>query len=466
MRSPMPPTDAMFLMADTRYRPMHAGGVALFAPPDDAGAGTVSRRFSDAVDRGSAGPLWRRVPRRSVSSLGLWAWQSIDSIDLDYHVQRHGLPAPRGHTELTDLVARLHAAPLDRSRPMWEFHLIEGLADGRLAVYIKLHHALADGVTAVRLLCAALSPDPGRRGMRAPWEPAEPDQADRPLRLVTAVEPGRPRPLSGLLGAARTVAGETAGLPLAMARAVEGGVRRRGGPVALAPARTVFSGPIGGPRSFAAHNWMLERLRLVAKRADTTVGDVILAMCGGALRTYLSRRDALPGRAITAMVPVSLRAEAAGTGAGNKLGALACSLGTDIADPAARLTSVHTSMRRGKDMFAAHSPAQVLAMSGMGTAPLALGMLTGQHGVWRAPSVMISNIPGPAQPLYWNGARLDALYPVSVPVDGQALNITCTSTGNQIAFGLTACRKAVPDLHVLPDHLDSALSALESASHR
>ncbi|WP_200175312.1 wax ester/triacylglycerol synthase family O-acyltransferase [Tomitella cavernea] len=472
MLVPMSPVDAMFLLADTPSRPMHVGAAALFAPPDTGApqpgadawfAADVADQFAAAVGRGQVAPLWRRTARRHPALPALWTWRQAETVDLGYHVQRHGLPAPGGHTELTDLIARLHATPLDHARPLWELHLIEGLADGRVAVYFKIHHALADGVAAMRLLAAALSPDPARRAMPAPWEPAEPHE--RHLHLVCGNAADRPGRASKLLGAARTTAGEAVGLPLALARATGAGVRGRGGPLALAPARTVFSGPIGGPRRYAARSWPFERLRLVAKSADATVGEVIVAMSGGALRTYLRERGALPGRALTATVPVSLRPDDRGDGGGgNRIGALACTLATDLADPAARLAAIRTALRGGKDLFAAHSRAQVLAMSALGAAPLAAGMLTGRPWFSPAPAVMISNIPGPSRPLYWNGARLDALYPASVPVDGQALNITCASTGDAIHFGLTACRTAAADLSALPEHLDTALAALERAA--
>jgi WS/DGAT/MGAT family acyltransferase len=218
----------------------------------------------------------------------------------------------------------------------------------------------------------------------------------------------------------------------------------------------------------APGRWL--RLRLVAKNSDATVNDVVLAMCAGALRSYLTSKGALPWAPLVAMVPVSphgTRPEDGRGGtadAGNKIGSLTCSLATNLAGAGERLAAVRAGMREGKAALASRSRLQVLAMSAPGAAPLALGMLVGHHGLLRPPNVMISNVSGSRVPLYWNGARLDALYPLSIPVDGQALNITCTSTDDTIAFGLTGCRHAVPGLGAMTTHLDDELRLLERAA--
>ena len=214
----------------------------------------------------------------------------------------------------------------------------------------------------------------------------------------------------------------------------------------------------------------MDRLRLVAKHTDATLNDVVLAMCGGALRRYLLARHALPAAPLMATVPVSLRGDervsAPDPVPGNKIGALACCLGTHLADPAERLAAVQVSMREGKAALAGRSQVQVLAMSALGVIPLALAMTLGRTlGPLRPPNVLISNVPGPQDPLYWNGARVDALYPLSVVADGQVLNITCTSINNQMSFGLTGCRRAVPRIEVLADALGRELDLLD-AFHR
>ncbi|PQM45669.1 Putative diacylglycerol O-acyltransferase [Mycobacterium talmoniae] len=229
--------------------------------------------------------------------------------------------------------------------------------------------------------------------------------------------------------------------------------------------------PISGARSVAGCSFPLDRLRLVAKHTDATLNDVVLTMCAGALRRYLIGRDALPAAPLIAMVPVSLRGDepldATAVVPGNKVGTLMCSLGTHLDDPAERLAAVQASMREGKAALAGRSPAAGAGDERAGpAAPVALAMALGRpFGPLRPPNVMISNVPGPTGPLYWNGARFEALYPVSVPVDAQTLNITCTSINDQIAFGLTGCRRAVPAIGTLAEFLGRELDLLD-AFHR
>jgi diacylglycerol O-acyltransferase len=467
MLLPMSPTDSLFLLGESREHPMHVGGLALFTPPDGGDATDVRARFAQASARDEVAPLFRKRARRTVITLGQWGWDSDTGVDLGHHLRRDALPQPGGMTELLTLVSRLHATLLDRSRPLWEMHLIEGLADGRFAVYMKLHHALADGASAMTLLRSALGEDPDVRGMPAPWErPA----AQRPvLRLVPAPPTGGSPPRRHLPGAALSAArgalGEVAGLVPAAAGTVDRALRARGGPLSLTAPHTVFNVPIGGARHFAARTWPLERVRMIAKHADATVNDVVLALSSGALRSYLHTRNALPTAPLIAMVPVSLRGDHASEGGGgNRLGVLMCNLGTHLADAGHRLEAVHTSMGEGKQALRSMSPAQVLAMSALGAAPLAAEMLLGRRGPWRPPfNVVISSVAGPRTPQYWNGARLDGLYPLSIPTDGQALNITVTSTDDEIVFGLTGCRRTVPHLTPILDHLDTELGALETA---
>jgi diacylglycerol O-acyltransferase len=224
--------------------------------------------------------------------------------------------------------------------------------------------------------------------------------------------------------------------------------------------------PITGARRFAAQSWATERIRAVGKASEATLNDVVLAMCSGALRRYLLSMDALPASPLIAMVPVSLhREETASTdGGGNAVGAVMCNLATHVADPSIRLATVHRSMEDGKDFLRSLSPLQIIAMSAVGLTPLALWPVLGLTDTLRPPfNLVISNVPGPRQPLYWNGARLDGLYPLSIPLDGQALNITCTSYSEEVAFGLTGCRRSVPHLQRLLGYLDNELAALEHA---
>lgn len=475
MLLPMSPADSMFLLGESREHPMHVGGLILLDPPSSVDAAGVRAMLDHALLGDQVAPLLRKRAARSVTSLGQWGWETEPSVDLGHHVHHAALPAPGGMTELMELVSRLHAGLLDRTRPLWQMYLIEGLADGRYAIYAKFHHALADGVTAMKLLRGALSESPDVRDMPAPWESFGQDRGRcAPIAGTVPTGAGRSRgnldrlpgaalrAVAGTVSAASGALGEIASVVPALVDTVERAYRDLGGALSLSAPASILNVPIGGARRFAARSWPMERLRLVAKHSDATINDVVLAMCSGALRAYMSALDALPVEPLIAMVPVSLSRPDHPFKGGNNIGMLSCNLGTHLADPADRLAAVRTSMDTGKESMRTHGRIQALAASALGAAPLALGMY-GIGGPIRPPNVMISNVPGPAGPLYWNGARVSALYPLSLPVDGQALNITCTSTDDEIAFGLTGCRRALPDLTPMLGHLDTELAALETA---
>ena len=464
MLLPMPPTSSLFLLAETREHPMHVGGLQLFEPPEGADALDVRAMFEAAIAENDVAPLFQKRPRRSVTTMGQWAWEIDRSFDLEHHVRRSALPRPGRILELLALCSRLHSTLLDRHRPLWEMHLVEGLQDGRYAVYFKVHHSLVDGVAALRLLGRTLSDDPDERGMSAPWAPRLPKSRREPEPRIAGIPAGALRETAQILG-------EAAGLPSAFTRSVARAVRNESGSLSFSAPRSMLNVPITGARRFAAQSWPMERIRAVGKAAGTTVNDVVLAMCSGALRHYLLDFEALPDSSLIAMVPVSLRSASAdapaGDGGGNAVGAVMCRLGTDLADPAERLSTVHRSMAEGKAALRSMTPTQILAMSALGISPLGLWPALQLTGRVRPPfNLVISNVPGPRKQMYWNGARLDGLYPLSIPLDGQALNITCTSYADEVAFGLTGCRRTVPHLQRLLTHLDEELAALEKATGR
>jgi diacylglycerol O-acyltransferase len=455
MLLPMPPTDSLFLLAESREHPMHVGSLQLFVPPDGADALDVRSMFEASMADDVVAPLFQKRPRRSLTTLGQWGWETDRMFDLEHHVRRNALPRPGRILELLALCSRLHSTLLDRHRPLWEIHLIEGLEDGRYGLYFKVHHSLVDGVSALRMLSRMLSRDPDERGMPAPWALRRPEAAPRPARSA-------PYAATDALG----LVGEAAGLLPVLARTVNRALNQQTTTLSLSAPKSMLNVPITGARRFAAQSWPMQRIRGVGKASRTTVNDVVLAMCAGALRNYLQSMTALPDAPLIAMVPVSLhgRQTASADGGGNAVGAVMCNLGTNLADPAARLETVHRSMVEGKEALRTMTPMQILAMTALGISPLGIWPLLRLTGTVRPPfNLVISNVPGPRQPMYWNGARLDGLYPLSIPLDGQALNITCTSYSDEIAFGLTGCRRTVPHLQRLLGYLDEELDALEKA---
>lgn len=458
MLVPMPPQSSLFLLAETREHPMHVGSLQLFRPPEGANARDVTELFDRALANTDVAPLFEKRARRSIASLGQWGWEKDRQFDLEHHVRKNALPHPARIRELLVLCSRLHSSLLDRHRPLWELHLIEGLADGRFAMYFKSHHALVDGVSALRLLNRMMSPDPDDVDMPPPWAP-RPPRTKKPREHEDAV------PL-GALRQALSVAGDVAGLGPALVRTIGRGINEQGGNLSFSAPKSMFNVPVTGARRFAAQSWPIERIKQVGKASDATVNDVVLTMCSGALRSYLLAEDALPASPLIAMVPVSLHGDesAAGDGGGNSVGAVMCNLGTHLSDPVERLQTVHQSMIDGKQAMRGMSQLQMLAMSAVGVSPLAIYPLLRLDGRVRPPfNLVISNVPGPRSPMYWNGARLDGLYPLSIVLDGQALNITVTSYSDEIAFGLVGCRRSVPHLQRLLTYLEDELAALEDA---
>ncbi len=460
MLLPMSPADSIFLMVESREHPMHVGGLQLFVPPDGADSEDVRRMFQQMVGADDVRPLFRRRARRSIATAGLWGWDEDGAFDIEHHVRHTALPRPGRVLELLALCSRLHGNLLDRHRPLWEVSVIEGLADGRYAIYFKIHHALVDGVSALRLVQSSLSDDPDERDMPPPWA-ARPKTGDAP----GASPHGLIDDPAGALRSALSIAAEAAGLPGALVKTVSRGLRDQAAPLSFSAPKTMLNVPITGARRFAAQSWPIDRIRRVAKAGDATLNDVVLAMCSGALRAYLHGLDALPDVPLIAMVPVSLHVDDHHREGGNAVGVVMCNLGTNIADPGDRLAAIHASMTDGKAAMSTMSPVQIVAMSAIGLSPLALAQLPGVQSMFRPPfNLVISNVPGPRAPLYYNGARLDGVYPLSIPVDGQALNITCTSYSDALAFGMTGCRRSVPHLQRLLGHLDAELDALEHAA--
>jgi diacylglycerol O-acyltransferase len=463
------PPSLAFLLAENRNQPMHVAGLQLFEKPADAPPDFAAQLFESALAEPEVAPLFLRRPYRSIRTAGQWVWTEDQQFDVEHHVRHSALPQPGRVRELLELVSRLHSTTLDRERPLWETHIIEGLADGRLAMYSKIHHALVDGVSAMRLMQSVLTTDPDRRGMSLPFaarpqrrrvkahEDAASSLADVPLEALH-------RSWSTALG----LTADAAGMPAAFVRTLSRGLRNETSAVSLHAPRTMFNVPITGSRRFAAQGWPLERLRAISKASATTLNDVVLAMCSGAIRGYLLEHDALPDSTLVSMVPVGLnakQAQVASDEGGNAVGAVMVKLGTDLADPADRLELVHRSMRAGKQALGTMTPNQILAMSAIGMAPSILVPMLRLHGIARPPfNLIISNVPGPRAVQYLNGARLDGTYPVSIPIQGMALNITCNSYAESMQFGLTGCRRSVPSLQRLLTHLDDELTALENAT--
>ena len=470
MVAPMDPTSAAFLLAENRNQPMHVGGLQLFRRPEGADDDFVAQMYHAMHDVDELSPLFLKRPHRSLTTGGQWTWCEDAAFDIDYHVRHNALPRPGRVRELLELCSRLHGTRLALERPLWEAHVIEGLADGRVAMYTKVHHALVDGVSSMRLLQSVLSTDPSTRGMRPPWAAAPASRGSGGRTGRTRVE--TENTVMGLpldaFRSALALAAEAAGLPAALIRTLSRGLRNETSAVSLYAPRTIFNSKITGSRRFAAQQWPVDRMRDIGKATGTTINDVVLALCSGALRSYLDELNALPDSPLVAMVPVGLKAkesQSASTDGGNAVGCVMVKLGTHLSDPCDRLQAIHESMLAGKEALGSMTPMQILAMSALGMAPAIVGPMLKLQGIAPPPfNLIISNVPGPRTTHYFNGAQLEGMYPLSIPIHGMALNITCTSYAGNMNFGLTGCRRTVPHLQRLLVHLDDELAALEKAA--
>ncbi|WP_028643115.1 WS/DGAT/MGAT family O-acyltransferase [Nocardioides sp. URHA0020] len=465
MVSLIDPTGASFLLVENRSMPMHVGGLQLFEKPEGAGRGYGREMYESMRDVEEIAPLFLKRPHRSLSTAGQLVWVEDEQFDIDHHIRHSALPNPGRIRELLDLSSRLHGTRLAWERPMWEAHVIEGLRDGRVALYTKVHHSLVDGISAMRLVQSTLSGDPDLREMPPPWDARTRRGRQRPV--TTDTESGLAEIPTQALRSALGITAEAAGMPGALIKTLTKSVRNETSALSLHAPRTIFNQKITGSRRFAAQDWSIERLRAVGAATGATINDVVLAMCGGAVRRYLLELDALPDAPLVAMVPIGLKAkesQLASTDGGNAVGSVMVQLGTDLADPADRLAAIHTAMVDGKEALSTMTPIQIMAMSALGQAPAIAAPMLRMSGLVRPPyNLIISNVPGPRTTQYWNGAKMVGHYPLSIPINGMALNITCISYDGNIGFGLTGCRRTVPHLQRLLSHLDRELVALERA---
>jgi WS/DGAT/MGAT family acyltransferase len=461
----MPPTDSMFLLAESREHPMHVGGLQLLVPPDGAGPDYASELVAAYTRSDHVNREFRKRPADPVGVLGQTWWTYDEALDWDYHVRHSAVPSPGRIRELLQLTSRWHGGLLDRHRPLWEVHVVEGLNDGRLAVYSKIHHAMVDGVSALRLMQKSFSTDPDARDCLPPW--LQPDREPRSAAVGAQLARRVTDPFGMFTNAAGALGGlaaELGGLVPASLHALYLAVDRDPLTSPRAP-RTILNGPVGGARRFAAQSWDIDRINQVAKSSGTTLNDVVLTMVGGALRQYLLEQQALPDEPLTAMVPVSLALRSGDHDkAGNAVGAIVVNLATDRENAATRLEEVAYSAQSAKKFMAGLTPVQILAFSAATMWPLALGPIPGFVKATRPPfNVVVSNVPGPQEELYFNGARLDGLYPASIVLDGQAVNFTLTSRAGFVDFGITGCRTSVPHLQRLLIHLETELAELEKS---
>lgn len=451
---PLSPTDQLFLWLEKRQQPMHVGGLQLFSFPEGAPDDYVAQLAEELRQKFEVTPPFNQ---RLSYKLGQPVWVEDEHLDLEHHFRFEALPTPGRIRELLAFVSAEHSHLMDRERPMWEVHLIEGLKDRQFAIYTKVHHSLVDGVSAMRMATRMLSDNPEDTGLPPIWDlprRARPDRDDPGSSLWHSI--AHVLGMSGKqLGTIPTVAKE-------LLKTINQARKDPAYDSIFHAPRSVLNQKITGSRRFAAQSYCLTRIKAVCEAYGTTINDVVTAMCASALRTYLMNQDALPEKPLIAFVLVSLHRD--DSTEGNQVGVILANLHTDENDAGQRLLKIHHGMQEAKDRYRHMSPEEIINYTALTLAPAAFHLLTGMAPKWQTFNVVISNVPGPSKPLYWNGAKLEGMYPVSIAMDRLALNMTLTSYNGQVEFGLIGCRRTLPSLQRMLDYLEDGLAELETAA--
>jgi WS/DGAT/MGAT family acyltransferase len=450
--------DASFLHLETPEMPMHVGSLQIADLPE----GYAGDYYED-VKRYLAGRMhlasvFQRKLALMPFDLANPVWVDDEDVDLDYHVRHVILPRPGTMAQLEKYVARLHSSLLDRSRPLWEIYVIEGLNTGQVAIYNKMHHAAIDGQAGVAIAKALL----GGSAVPEPIKPPRPRPRTNRYQLGVAELAG-----AAVSNAVVQYVKLFKSLPV-VGRAIASviypvseldGKRHLSRPAGfqLGP-KTPLNVAITNQRSFAARSLPLAEVKGMAKRSGASLNDVVLAICAGALKRYLAEYDCTPDKPLIAGVPVSLR-EAGNTDPNNQVSMMLVNLATTVADPIERLMAIRASSKLGKQLQLSVKGAMPTDFPSLGV-PWLMSGLVSLYGRSRLANrlppianVAISNVPGPQFPLYFAGAKLAGFFPVSIPGHGIALNITVQSYNGLLEVGLTACRRAMPDVADLGDYI-------------
>ena len=468
MADRLSPLDVSFLYVEEPTTPMHVGSVAVFQAPEDGF--DYDRLVALIAERIAFVPRYRQRVRDVPGHLANPVWVDDESFDIGYHVRRSALPRPGNDQQLAELVARVQSRQLDRNRPLWEMYLVEGLSRQRFAVITKTHNAMVDGIGTVDIGQVILDtdPEPSRAASRPPgragtaiaaWRPnPEPSWAEL---IVGAVSDTVRRPTAvidtvrGGLSEVRSTAGRLAG--------VAGGLLAAGVTAARPAPVSPLNVVIGAQRRFATVASDLDDYRRIRKAHGGTINDVVLASIAGGLRAWLLTRGEGVSTAtiVRAMVPVSVQDEDGSGPAGNRVSSLLVDLPVGEPSPVMRLHQVSYRMKAHKETGQAVGAESLVGLAGFAPPTLhAMGARVASGLSKRWFNLVVTNVPGPQQPLYAGGARLLASYPVIPLARTQAVSIGLTSYDGGVYYGLNADRDAMSDIDVLAQSILDAVAEL------
>ncbi len=464
--------DATFLYMETDETPMHVSALLICEPPKE-GDNPFELLKSQIAERAHEIPSFHRKLMPTPFYVDHPVWVNAGTVDLDYHIKHASLPSPGNVEQLRTLIQGLHSLTLDRDRPLWQFYVIEGVEDaslglpkGSFALYTKSHHASVDGGAGIAVMDIISD--------RAP-KPRPPLPKNK-IRLQ-AEKPG----MFELLGSSY---GRFLQQQVDVVKKIPDLVKAAGSfaKVAMEDRSSVFKNMQPAPktrfnvriqkqRAYGAQSLSLPDTIALAKQTGATLNDIVLTICGGALRRYLEGHKELPESSLVAAVPVSLRelGDASNT---NQVSGMTCGLGTDIADPMKRLRTVQENSKASKKQLGAvkdvipqdytffGAPILVSAMAQLSSRTDVINMMPSPI------NVTISNVPGPRRHMYFAGSKVVAQFPVSIATHGCALNITLQSYVDRLDFGLIACKIAVPDVQVIADYIVEEFHILKEAADK
>ena len=461
--------DASFVYSERPHAPTHITSIIIYDPSTAPGGNVTFKGILAYLEkRLHLARAFRQKLVRVPADLDHPWWVEDAEFDLEYHVRHIALPKPGDWRQFCIQTARLHARPLDMSRPLWEMYVIEGLdgvkgvPKGSFALVLKLHHAAVDGKSGVEMLTAIHNEAPTLDDPAPPAGPWHGEKDPTPFELYSKATANLMRQP---LRAARATARLVPGLGRAAGVARQGAVADTSG---NAPG-TRFNGPVTAHRVLDARFFDFGDLKAMrAKVPGATVNDVALSVIGGALRGYLEGVGELPAASLRAMTPVSVRTESEKSDLGNQVSAMVVSLATDIADPVDRLAAVHRSTAGSKEITQAIGARNLTELSQLAPGALiGLGTrLAGQfarRGNAGAVNCVVTNVPGWREPLYFAGARSVRSFGAGPVADGMGLINIVTSYEQQLVLSFTSCRELMPDPAHYADLLESSFVALREA---
>ena len=458
--------DSAFLYFETPTMHMHVGGLMLVDPSTMSEPYSYAGMRSYIESRLPLVPAFRRKLATVPLNLSRPYWVEDQDFDLDYHLGRIAVPPPGGDKETADLTAEILSKPMDRTRPLWQMWIVEGRKDGLIGIISKVHHSSIDGITGANLMAELFDLEPGAEPRKPQMDLWEPERAPGELEMLgRAVYDVVSRPV----GAAKLIPGTVMGVAKLLTARTRGAA---GMPAPFTAPRTSFNATVTPHRIVAYIDVPLEDVKKVKNAFGVKVNDVVIAVCSGALRRYLADRDELPDRSLIAAIPVSVHDRSEGKEGTTKVSVMFSSLESDIDDPGERLRAIAATNEAAKEEhelvgasmlqdWAEHAAPNTFSLAARVYSSL---RIADRHPVVH--NLIVSNVPGPPIPLYFNDAKLVALYPLGPVMDGAGLNLTVLSNMDVLGFGFIACRELMPELGDLAEDIPKALAELVDAAEK